>query len=70
MFIRLILTNSISLIAGTNPGIATVYNVNGLGQDDEPLDDQMINKYRSYYTSSRKTSNWGGSNRNVVRLVS
>ena len=34
--------NSISLISGTNPGIATVYNVNGLGQDDEPLDDQMI----------------------------
>jgi hypothetical protein len=33
--------NSISLISGTNPGIATVYNVNGLGQDDEPLDDQM-----------------------------
>jgi hypothetical protein len=33
--------NSISLITGTNPGIATVYNVNGLGQDDEPLDDQM-----------------------------
>jgi len=33
--------NSISLITGTNLGIATVYNVNGLGQDDEPLDDQM-----------------------------
>jgi len=33
--------NSISLISGTNTGIATVYNVNGLGQDDEPLDDQM-----------------------------
>ena len=33
--------NSISLISGTNPGVATVYNVNGLGQDDEPLDDQM-----------------------------
>ena len=33
--------NSISLISGINPGIATVYNVNGLGQDDEPLDDQM-----------------------------
>ena len=33
--------NTISLISGTNPGIATVYNINGLGQDDEPLDDQM-----------------------------
>jgi len=33
--------NSISLITGTNTGTATVYNVNGLGQDDEPLDDQM-----------------------------
>jgi hypothetical protein len=28
--------NSISLITGTNTGTATVYNVNGLGQDDEP----------------------------------
>ena len=33
--------NSISLISGVNPGLATVYNVNGLGQDDEPLDDQI-----------------------------
>lgn len=33
--------NSISLISGTNPAVATVYNVNGLGPDDEPLDDQM-----------------------------
>ena len=33
--------NSISLISGTNLGLATVYNVNGLGQDDEPLDDQI-----------------------------
>ena len=28
--------NSITLIGGTNIGTATVYNVNGLGQDDEP----------------------------------
>ena len=33
--------NSISLIGGTNPGTATVYNVNGLGQDDNPNDDIM-----------------------------
>ena len=31
--------NSISLIGGTNTGTATVYNVNGLGQDDNPNDD-------------------------------
>ena len=33
--------NTINLIGGTNPGIATVYNVNGLGQDDNPNDDSM-----------------------------
>ena len=33
--------NSISLIGGTNTGTATVYNVNGLGQDDNPNDDIM-----------------------------
>jgi len=33
--------NTISLLGGTNPGIATVYNVNGLGQDDNPNDDSM-----------------------------
>jgi hypothetical protein len=33
--------NSISLIGGTNTGTATVYNVNGLGQDDNPNDDAM-----------------------------
>jgi|GEM_PF-4895834 hypothetical protein len=33
--------NSISLIGGTNTATATVYNVNGLGQDDNPNDDIM-----------------------------
>ena len=33
--------NSIMLVAGTNTGTATVYNVNGLGQDDNPNDDVM-----------------------------
>ena len=33
--------NSITLIGGINTGTATVYNVNGLGQDDVPSDDQM-----------------------------
>ena len=33
--------NSISLIGGTNTGTTTVYNVNGLGQDDNPNDDIM-----------------------------
>ena len=34
-------SNSITLISGTSTGTATVYNVNGLGQDDVPSDDQM-----------------------------
>ena len=34
-------TNTISLIGGTNIGTTTVYNVNGLGQDDNPNDDVM-----------------------------
>ena len=34
-------SNSILLIGGTNSGTATVSNVNGLGQDDEPADDNM-----------------------------
>jgi len=34
-------TNTITLIGGTNIGIGTVYNVNGLGQDDNPNDDVM-----------------------------
>ena len=33
--------NTINLIGGTNTGTAIVYNVNGLGQDDDPTDDQM-----------------------------
>ena len=33
--------NTIFLLGGTNPGIATVYNVNGLGQDNNPNDDIM-----------------------------
>ena len=34
-------TNSINLIGGLNTGTATVYNVNGLGQDDDPSDDNI-----------------------------
>jgi hypothetical protein len=33
--------NTITLIGGTNTATATVYNVNGLGQDDNPSDDIM-----------------------------
>ncbi len=36
--------NTINLIGGTNIGTATVYNVNGLGQDDNPNDDVMTNQ--------------------------
>lgn len=32
-------TNTISLIGGSNPSTVTIYNVNGLGQDDNPNDD-------------------------------
>jgi len=35
------LTNFITLIGGTNIGTATVTNVNGLGPDDDPSDDDM-----------------------------
>ena len=35
------LTNFITLIGGTNIGTATVTNVNGLGPDDDPSDDNM-----------------------------
>jgi len=34
-------TNSITLIAGTNPGTATISNVNGALIDDDPSDDIM-----------------------------
>ena len=34
-------TTPITLISGANPGVATIYNVNGLGQDDDPTDDLM-----------------------------
>jgi hypothetical protein len=37
-------TSSIALIGGTNTAIATVYNVNGLGQDDNPNDDVMTSQ--------------------------
>ncbi len=37
-------TNTISLIGGINTGNVTVYNVNGLGQDDNPNDDTMSNQ--------------------------
>lgn len=33
--------NTLSLVGGINTGTATVYNVNGLGPDDDPTDDQM-----------------------------
>ena len=35
-------SNIITLIGGNNNGTATVYNVNGLGPDDDPSDDNMI----------------------------
>ncbi len=34
-------TTPLNLIGGTNIGTATVSNVNGLGQDDDPTDDSM-----------------------------
>ena len=40
-------TNTITLIGGTNTATATVYNVNGLGQDDNPNDDVMTTQITS-----------------------
>ena len=34
-------TNSITLLGGLNTATATISNINGLGQDDEPLDDEV-----------------------------
>jgi len=47
-------TNTITLVAGTNTAIATVYNVNSLGQDNNPNDDVMTTQINAIIPATGK----------------
>jgi hypothetical protein len=47
-------TTPIVLIGGNNLGTATIYNVNNLGQDDDPSDDNMITQINSVIPAQGK----------------
>lgn len=47
-------TNTILLVGGTNIGTATIYNVNGLGQDNNPNDDVLTNSIEAITPAAGK----------------